>query len=215
LKNQSNYIVISALAGILACICDLVSQFVFGTFYPGYDQLTDTVSKLGSSISPVSVQMSTLWIVVGILIIFFSTGFYKAFWEKGKYAKIASGLLLLYGYGEGIGSGAFKADRVADVLTTSGIIHEIHGTIGIIAILVFPLIMQKVIPKNEKPAFYLMSKIVFASGLIFLFLFLFRYSTDKTNFFTLYKGLWQRLLILNSYIYLMTIAILMIKRHNS
>lgn len=129
---------------------------------------------------------------------------------KGGYAKIASGLIILYGFCEGIGSGAFKADRVAGVLTTSGIIHEILGSIGIIAIILFPLVMQKVIPKNENPAFYRLSQLVFVSGLFFIALFLFRHSSGD-NFLATYKGLWQRLFILNAYIYLISLITLMIK----
>ena len=212
MKKRSNYIVFSAIAGILAGIGDLVSQFVLGTYYRGYSQLNDTVSKLGSSISPVSDQISILWIIVGVLLIFFGTGFRKEFSEKGRYAKIASVLIMLYGFGEGIGSGVFKANRVANVMTTSGIIHEILGSIGVISILIFPLIMQKVITKNEKPAFYLMSQIVFVSGIFFTLLFLFRFSAEENNFFSIYKGLWQRLFVLNSYVYLLSIAITMIKR---
>ena len=118
---------------------------------------------------------------------------------------------MLYGFGEGIGSGSFKSNHVANELTVSGIIHDILGGIGVIAILLLPLIMQKVITKNEMPVFYRMSKIVFISGIITIILFLFRYSLNVNNFFTIYKGLWQRLFMLNTYIYLTTIAILMIK----
>lgn len=210
MKRRNNYIVFSALAGILAITGDLVSQFVLGTYYPGYDQLKDTVSKLGTSISPISDQLSTLWIIVGVLLIFFGIGIKKEFSEKGGYAKLASGLIMLYGFCEGIGSGAFKADRVANVLTTSGIIHEILGSIGVISILLLPLVMLKVITKNENPALYQLSRIIFASGLFFILLFLFRF-TSGNNFIVIYKGLWQRLFILNSYIYLFVIAFQMIK----
>lgn len=194
---------------------DLISLFVLGTTYPGYSHLKDTVSKLGSSKSPASVQISILWVIVGVLLIIFGIGFYKFFLKRGRYAKLASGLIILYGIGEGIGSGAFKADRITNVLTTSGIIHEVFGGIGVISILLFPLIMQKVITKNEKPVFYQMSQIVFISGIILILLFLLRYLPDQTNFFAMYKGLWQRLFILNTYIYLLSIAFQMIKSQKS
>jgi len=141
----------------------------------------------------------------------FTSKHYRIFSEKGAYAKIATWLIMLYGFGEGIGSGSFKSNHVANELTVSGIIHDIVGGIGVIAILLLPLIMQKVITKNEMPVFYRMSKIVFISGIITIILFLFRYSLNVNNFFTIYKGLWQRLFMLNTYIYLTTIAILMIK----
>lgn len=213
MRKSHDYIVFSALAGILASITDLVSMFIFGICHLGYSSLNDTVSSLGSSISPVSNQMSTIWIIVGVLLIFFGIGFRKAFSEKGRSAQIASWLIMLYGFGEGIGSGVFKDDRIANVLTTSGILHEILGSLGIISFLFLPLIMQKVITKKENPSFHFLSIFVFVSGVIFILLFLFRYSADETNFFSVYKGLWQRLFILITYIYLLSIAVLMIKRH--
>jgi len=149
---------------------------------------------------------------MGVLIIFFGTGFKKEFSMKGSYATFASWLIILYGFGEGIGSGAFKLDHAVNRFITPALIHNTLGGIGVVAILLLPYIMKKVITRSEMPSFYLMSRIVFITGIITILLFLFRYSRDKTNFFSLYKGLWQRLFMLNTYIYLSVIAVLMIKK---
>jgi hypothetical protein len=211
MKETARYIIISAIFCIIACMGEFVALFVCGAYYPGYSHLRDTMSSLGSSVSPVSDEISIWWIIMGLLFIFFGTGFKKAFSDKGLYCNIASWLIILYGFGEGIGSGAFKADHVANGPSILLTIHDILGGIGVIAILLLPLIMQKVIDKNEMPGFYRMSKIIFISGIITVLLFLFRFSSNENNFFTVYKGLWQRLFMLNTYIYLATIAIIMIK----
>jgi hypothetical protein len=211
LKKEDQYIFVSAVGCITACIGEFVTLFVFGLYYPGYNHLKDTMSSLGASKSPVSDEISLWWVIMGILLIFFGTGLKKAFSRKGLYAKVASWLIVLYGLGEGIGSGTFKSDHIGYGLTTSGIIHDILGGIGVTAILLLPLAMQKVITKNEMPVFYRMSVIVFISGIITFLLFSFRYLSDEHNFFTINKGLWQRLFMLNNYVYLTTIAILMIK----
>jgi len=212
MKNSSKYIIASSVACIIVCIGEFAAIFVFGSYYPGYSQLKDTMSLLGSSISPVSAEISTWWALAGILLMFFGTGFRKAFLEKGRYSKLASWLIILYGFGEGIGSGIFKSDRIANELTTSAFIHDAFGGIGVASILLFPFIMQKVFSKNEKPVFYRISQIVFVTGLITILLFLFRLLPDENNFFSIYKGLWQRLFMLNTYFYLTFIAILMIKK---
>ena len=213
MKKSTQYIIVSAVACIIVCIGEFVTLFVFGAYYPGYNHLKDTMSVLGASVSPVADEISLWWVIVGIFLIFFGTGFRKAFSEKGLYAKGASWLIMLYGFGEGIGSGAFKANHIANELTISGIIHNIFGGIGVTAILLLPLIMQKVVTKNEMPVFFRMSKIIFITGIITVLLFLFRYLSNENNFFTVYKGLWQRLFMLNTYTYLTTIAILMIRKH--
>ncbi len=212
MQKSNNYIITSAVACILACVGEFVSIFVLGEYYPGYNQMRDTMSSLGASVSPVSDIISTWWIIMGVLMIFFGTGFNKAFHEKGKFARIAALLIIFYGLGEGIGSGAFKADHIADEPTILAIIHDIVGGIGVTAILIFPMIMQKVIDKNERPGFYRMSKIFFITGILTIFLFLFRYSSDENNFLAVYKGFWQRMFMLNTYIYLTTIAIITIKK---
>jgi hypothetical protein len=215
MKKDAQYIIVSAVACITVCIGEFVTLFAFGAHYPGYNQLKETMSSLGATNSPFSNEISIWWVIMGVLLIFFGTGLRKAFPEKDLYSKIASLLIMLYGFGEGIGSGAFKADHIVNGLTTSAIIHDILGGIGVTAILLLPLIMQRVITKNEMPVFYRMSKIVFVTGIVTVLLFLFRYSSNENNFFTVYKGLWQRLFMLNTYIYLTTIAILMIKKAKS
>jgi hypothetical protein len=213
MKKNEAFIYVSAIVCIAVCIGEFIALFVLGSFYPGFNHLKDTMSSLGASNSPVSNEISTWWVIMGLLFIFFATGLRKAFSEKGLYSKIASWLIILYGFGEGIGSGAFKADHIANSLKTSAIIHDTLGGLGVIAVLILPLIMQKVITKNEMPVFYRMSKIVFIAGIVTVCLFLFRYSSDENNFFTLYKGLWQRLFMLNTYLYFSSIALIMIKQY--
>ena len=213
MKKNETFIYVSAITCIAVCIGEFVALFVLGSFYPGFNHLKDTMSSLGASNSPVSNEISTWWVIMGLLFIFFATGLRKAFSEKGLYSKIASWLIILYGFGEGIGSGAFKADHIANSLKTSAVIHDTLGGLGVIAVLILPLIMQKVITKNEMPAFYRLSKIVFIAGIVTVGLFLFRYSSDENNFFTLYKGLWQRLFMLNTYLYFSSIAFIMIKQY--
>jgi hypothetical protein len=211
MKITANFIIMSSWACIIACFGEFAAVYVFGHFYPGYNHLKETMSQLGASKSPVSVEISIWWIMMGVLFILFAIGIKMAFIEKGAYAKIASWLIILYALGEGIGSGVFKADHLSNGLTTSAIIHNITGGIGIIAILLFPLIMQKVITKIEMPAFHCMSKIIFISDILISLLFLSRYLVAENSFLSLYKGLWQRLFMLNTYVYLAVIAILMIR----
>jgi hypothetical protein len=210
--NVKRIVKLSCIACIIACIGDFAVMFFLGTYYPGYSQLKDTMSALGASVSPVSDEISVWWIMVGFLFIFFGIGFKLVFSKKGGNASIAAWLIICYGIGEGIGSGAFKANHDGSSLLPSGIIHDILGAVGVFSLLIFPIIMKRLISKTEKPYFHMMSAIVFFTGIIMLLLFLFRYSNDENNFLNIYKGLWQRIMMLNNYIYLITIAIIMYKK---
>ena len=203
---------VAAVVCIATCIADIAVLNILGSCYPGYSQLKNTMSSLGASVSPVSNQISSWWIFIGLIFIFFGIGFRKAFAEKCKSAKFASWLIILYGVGEGIGSGAFKANHAADTMATSLIIHDVLGGVGVVAILNLPLVLLKVFPKKELPWFYILSWIVFVAGIVMMLLFSYRISTNENNVLMIYQGLWQRLSLLNTYLYFIAIAFIMLKK---
>lgn len=212
MKKNSNLVFIAAGACLIASIGEMITTFAMGPFYPGYSQLRETMSAMGASVSPISAPISAWWIVMGFLIILFGLGFRSAFGERGRGARLASWLIMLYGFGEGFGSGAFKANFIAGEFTSSAIVHDTLGGIGVVAILILPLVMLWVISKEEMPRFHRLSKILFVTGIATVLLFMFRFSSSSDNFLAEYKGLWQRLFMLNTYIYLVTIAVIMVKQ---
>ena len=206
------FVLISSIACIIASLGEFLTIFILATYYPGYSQLHDTMSSLGASNSPVSDIISDWWIIMGFLFIIFGAGVFIAFKDFPVYSRISAICIILYGLGEGIGSGAFKADHTATGLTNMAIIHDALGGIGVVAILALPIFMLKIIKRDENQLFHLISKIVFVTGILTIFLFMTRFLSNQNNFFAINKGLWQRLFMLNTYIYLVYIAILMIRQ---
>jgi hypothetical protein len=214
LEKSNRIVKFACYACIFICIGDFLVMFFLGTYFPGYSQLKNTISRLGASVSPVSNIMSAWWMVVGLFFVFFGIGFNQAFNLKGKQATIASWLIIIYVIGEGIGSGAFKADHIGDSLTRTAIIHDTLGGFGVAAILLLPLVMRRIIPKNELRWFNRMSLLVFFVGIMLLLSFTFRYSSNRDSFLYTYQGLWQRLTMLNNYVYLSTIALIILKKEH-
>ena len=138
---------------------------------------------------------------MGILMIIFGLGFRRAFSDAGKKGIFASWLLILYGFGEGIGSGVFKADRIPIGFTFSGLFHDIVGGIGVTAILIFPLVMPGIFKSVKGKTYKVFSFLTFIISIASIILFLFRYSPDETDFLSVYKGLWQRIFMLSVYGY--------------
>jgi hypothetical protein len=205
------FIVYAGSAACFAgCAGDFVSLFVLGQKWPEYSQMSDTMSSLGSSASPVSNVISFLWVILGILMIIFAFGFRTAYSPGNKYVKIVFWLLILYGLGEGFGSGLFKADRVAGSYTLSFIIHDILGGAGVVAIMILPPFVQKIKPFFSSRGFIRFSNITLFLGVFFLILFSFRFIGIRENIITQYIGLWQRLFVLVYYVYLIIIAIKMV-----
>lgn len=194
------------------CIGDFLSLFILGPKYPGYSQMHDTMSSLGASASPVSGTISAWWVILGILMIIFAFGFRAAYPRDNKYVTTVFWLLILYGLGEGMGSGLFKADTVSGSYTFSFIIHDVLGGAGVIAILILPLIVQKIKPFFSSRGFIRYSYITLTLGLLFLILFTFRFIGNENNILSAYKGLWQRLFVADYYLFLMVIAFEMKKK---
>ena len=195
-------IITGLIACVVACIGDFAVTFIFGRYYPGYSQLHDTMSSLGASDSPVSDKVSLWWVILGILIILFAIAFRLVIGPR-KYSWLAAIMLVIYGVGEGFGSGLFKADPATGALISASFIHNALGGTGVAALMFFPLVMQKIIPRSENVQLFRYSTAVFIIGLIFIALFLFRFSNFEI--LKIYKGLWQRLFVLNLYIYLLVV----------
>jgi hypothetical protein len=204
-----------SVAGLIVCAGDFLILFVFGAFYPGYSQLYNTMSSLGATVSPVSDPVSWSWIMLGLLCVFFGYSLRKAFVPADKFVILASWLLIVYGLGEFVGSGVFKADHIGNTITNSAVVHGILGTIGLVALYLMPLAMLKVIPRKENPGFHTLSWTVFGVGIILAILFNFRFFHSTENQLDRLEGLWQRLLAFDFYIYLVVIILTMLKRRNT
>lgn len=209
LLNKKIFIWIACLLCYFTCLGDLLILYFIGNRYPGYSQLTGTISSLGASNSPVSTIVSGWWILLGFVFILFAYAFGILYREKGRIAYIIGWLIAIYGIGEGMGSGLFKADYINNTMTTSAYIHDTLGGIGVVAILIMPLFMRKIFTKQMHRKFYYLNYIVFYIGILSSSLFLFRFMNG--NFFYEYKGVWQRISLINNYVYFISLSTLMIK----
>jgi hypothetical membrane protein len=217
MNNRRIKVCSGAVALFVACAVDFLSMFILGSKCPGYSQISDPISYLGASTSPVSGLFSFIWIILGLLIMVFALGLRAACSPADRYVKIVFWLLILYGLGEGLGSGLFKTDFVNHSLSASFIIHDILGGIGIFALLTLMIIVPKIEGFSGSRSFLVFSKIVFFIGILLLLLFSQRF-LRKWNSISAgiaeYTGFWQRLLLLDFYIYLIVIAVRTLKRRS-
>jgi hypothetical protein len=212
MRFNSFWIKIAALAGIAACTGDIIMTLAIGRAYPGYNQLIDTMSKLGASDSPVGKIMSIWWVIMCLLFLIMASGFRASFDFSKKGIRFGFWLIVLYGLGEGMGSGIFPADHLPKGFTLSLIIHDTLGGIGIAGIILLPFVLKSQSPFSDSKNFQILTRIVCYFGPLMLIMFtIAKLNNTPRNFIFIYKGLWQRLLMLNYYIYLIYIAVLMWK----
>jgi hypothetical protein len=212
-RERKSIIILAALVLIITCIADYVITFILAEKYPGYNPLTDTLSKLGATASPVGRMISGWWLLLSILITFFGIGFYQSFNHKGKPVLIATWLIIIYALGEGMGSGLFPANYIEHGLTFSLIIHDAFSGIGVGSIIILPLVMLNLFPKEKFRYFYMYSILVTVVGLLMLILFSIAKIFNNPDYIILsYKGLWQRLMNANYYLYLVVLAGYMLQK---
>lgn len=207
--DKKKVVVAISILCIATCVSDLIALYLLGRQFPGYSHISDTISMLGSPVSPASNIASLWWVIIGIVFIAYAAGFYTEYRDKGSYALIAAILIAIYGLGEGLGSGLFKVYHHNGAMTLSTLIHDAVGGIGIVAVLAVPLVVRKVISGEKHDSFYFFSGVIFLIGIVSSLLFLARYTGD--NILHHYTGIWQRMTLVNTYIYFVVVAIVMIR----
>jgi hypothetical protein len=211
MTKKSQFIVVAAIAGLVACVGDFLVTIVLGFFYPDYNHFKLVMSELGAPASPVAAWIGLWWVVFGILFIAFAIGFAAAFASGKKSALIVALLIGLFGLGAGIGAGLFPMDSVGAESTLSGKLHDAFAGTGFFAIAFVPLASLAVFPRKRMPRMTWLSLGVFVLGLVFFALFIVSEDVPSTTGALSYTGLWQRLFLLIHYTYLGVIAALMIR----
>jgi len=205
MRNESG-IHLSFASCLLACTGDFIVTFTLGFFYPGYSFVNQTESYLGTGDSPVAFFMNAWGLFFCFLLILFSRGLRKTIFCQGKWQTVAVLLIALYGLGEGAGSGLFPYNHTAGLPTMSAILHDIFGAVAGLSIALVPLVCTQIFSKSEFPALNGLSYAVFIGGLGLILVFL----LSKAGLLP-YKGLWQRVFILNYHAYLVILGVCMIK----
>lgn len=190
---------LSALCGLVVCIGDFAVTGLLGYLYDGYDLLEMSQSRLGSSGSPMSDYMAIWGFCFSALFFLFALGLRKTIWKGRAWGATATALLVIYGLGEGIGSGLFPYDHFEGSLTASGWLHSAFSGIGMTALAALPFAASRMYRKQSKMHTYTLA--TGWSALILIVLFL----CAKAGMLP-YRGLWQRLFILDYYLLLAVLA---------
>lgn len=206
-------------AGLASCILAGVGQFAtdywFIRHYPGYNWLAESASRLGQVGSPVIQEVAVWGVVFAVLIILFGISFFQAFFKEGPWARLAAGMIILYGLGEGVGSGLFPVDPVGGLKARSTFLHDLFSMMGDAGLMLLPLVLLKVFPRNAHPVFFRLSWFAIISGLSLASLFTLTKMFPQESGILYYRGVWQRLYILIYHLYLVAVAFKMLPRQTT
>lgn len=162
--------------------------------------MMESESILGVTGSPVAGWFTAWSVCLALLLFVFARGLQQAFWPKAKRIALASLFLVVYGIGEGLGSGLFPFDHIGDALTLSGKIHSTLSIVGSGGLYLLPLVwLWK--PPAQGPRLRALSWGILLFGGLFMLVF----AAAKAGLLGR-AGLWQRAYIAVYYIYLLTLA---------
>ncbi|MGV8813894.1 MAG: DUF998 domain-containing protein [Gelidibacter sp.] len=191
----------AAIAGVMACVMELIIEYYAASKNPGYSPISQSISYLGNPESPTHHLVKIGSVIFTILFVLFAFGFFKAFNHSFDKSKMATLLLVLYGFGQGMGAGLFSLDASKSKVSWMNIGHDIFSGIGDVALVLFPMVMLFFFSKTKRYFTMLISVL----GIAFMLLFLsakFEWTPQTIP----YKGLWQRLFQVVYFVYFMFIA---------
>jgi hypothetical membrane protein len=115
---------------------------------PGYDQLTQYGSELGTG--PNAVIMNTNFVLTGLLIAAFAVGLFKSI-HGGRWTQIGSMLLLVFGAGE-VAGGLFPCDPGCPIAaqSVSQLAHNVDAVIAFVSIALAPLFVSAGLNRDQQ-----------------------------------------------------------------
>lgn len=206
----NRFILIASIAGFIVFTGDFLITIVLGFFYPNYDHFRMVMSDLGTSQSPVAIWINAWWIIFGTFFFIFAIGFRQTFGKHKKSANTVMVLIMLFGLCAWICAGLFPIEPGSLETTLAAKLHRIFGGVGYLSIMFVPLAALDIFSRKQSPNPFWLSVAVFALGLITFGLFIVSENAPTGNISSC-VGLWQRLFLLNYYVYLGWLSVMMIR----
>jgi hypothetical membrane protein len=167
---------------------------------PGYDQLTQYGSELGTGSNAIIMNLN--FVITGLLITAFALGLFKNI-KGGRWAQTGSILLLVFGAGE-VGGGLFPCDPGCPIAPQSitQLAHNVDAVIAFVAIALASLIVSAGLNRDQQWKNYRSYSIV--TGIVTLGLFSI-FSAAALGYLG-FVGLFQRLFLAVPFLWIEIVA---------
>lgn len=179
---------------------------------PGYDSTRDVLSRLGCSDSPVRMWINGWWCLFGLLVAGFAWGYFRAFAHgvPFSFAGFTALLLVVFGLGAGPCAGLFPMDMPGTPPTLTGSLHQWLSGCGFIALFFIPALGLGVFRSGQAPAMLWMSAAAQTGGIMCAILIGISERPNASGILA-WAGLWQRAFLANYYVYLIAVALPMLR----
>ena len=145
---------LSALCGIVGPISYTIVLITLGSLEPGYNHVTQFMSKLGAADARHAIVMNTAgFSLLGILMVAFAVGLHRGI-SDGKGSKIGPALVAVSGIAV-VMTGIFHCDSGSEDVTAGGTMHSVFVMIGGFAIILAPLALSPRLKRDDRWQRYL------------------------------------------------------------
>ena len=202
MRVRPKIVAIPALSGIMAPFLMVSLWAIASLLRPGYDQLTQYGSELGTGDN--SVIMNASFLITGILIVSFSLGLLTSI-RTGFWSRAGSIFVGLFGMGE-IATAAFPCDPGCPLTNPQSLSQQVHNGIAAVAftaIAVAPLLVSVRLKRDKSWRSYQAYSL--ATGFAALGLFI--TFSIAALYSLLYVGLLQRLFLAFPFLWIELLAI--------
>lgn len=200
----------NSLSNILPFLlaADLIIPFLLAPPYKGYNHLTQVMSVLGNSKSPLHLVYNIWLIIFGIFILLSVWHLYPTVAKVSKAISILLfSVIVIYAIGGCVLSGLFSVGETKSLETLSAKIHGYGSVIGFLLLTIAPLLVGLYYFKIANRRLGGFSLVCFVFTIVFFALFI---MADKSHYhgtIVAFEGLWQRLSLLSMYLPIMTLCI--------
>lgn len=200
----------NSLSNILPFLlaADLIIPFLLAPTYKGYNHLTQVMSVLGNSKSPLHLIYNIWLIIFGIFILLSAFHLYPTVAKVSKAISILLfSVIVIYAIGGCVLSGFFSVGETKSLETLSAKIHGYGSVIGFLLLTLAPLFIGLYFFKIANGRLGGFSLVCFILAIGFFALFVMADKSHYQGTVIAFEGLWQRLSLLSMYLPIMALCI--------
>lgn len=187
---------------------DLIIPFLLAPTYKGYNHLTQVMSVLGNSKSPLHLIYNIWLIIFGIFILLSAFHLYPTVAKVSKAISILLfSVIVIYAIGGCVLSGFFSVGETKSLETLSAKIHGYGSVIGFLLLTLAPLFIGLYFFKIANGRLGGFSLVCFILAIGFFALFVMADKSHYQGTVIAFEGLWQRLSLLSMYLPIMALCI--------
>lgn len=192
----------------VAVIGDFSVPYILGLFDSHFHQITDIISKLGETTSPMANYFNHASILTGSLFVLSSLGSVTYFPQEPKrFHQLLSFSLALYGFGDCILSGLIRIGAHQSFFSLPYLLHASFTGLGMLGMMFLSIICGSRMYEKGKRSWANFYMLCLLGSLVFFALFAAYYLPYIGSFLTPTRGLWQRLSLL--FLYLPALSLLL------